>query len=138
MRTQILCAVAALTVTGCAPVQRGPDQDGSVSRVAAGPRQCFDIERVTSFRAGDGDRLYVRTRPGDVVYQLSGVGCRDLDFAIRLGLAPDGWSGRQVCVGDPVRVVNPSAPLGQTTCRVRIDRALSPTEVAALPGAQRP
>lgn len=134
MRHLLLLPALTMVFAGCAPMS----SDEPIRRTATTARQCFDVDRVDNFRSGGWDKLYVRTRPDRAVYELNGVGCRDLDFAIRLGLTPDGFGGRRVCVGDGVRVINPSAATGQSTCRVRVDRALTAAEVEALPSAQRP
>lgn len=132
-----VAAAAALTAS-CAPTG-DMGMPGSAASADAG-RQCFYSDQVRNFRAGGPNQLYIRA-PRDQVFELNASGgCTDLDFTHRLVISPDGggFVGGRICTGDWTRITLPASSAPVQTCRARVSRVLTETEVAALPDAQRP
>jgi len=136
MRMPVLATlgVAAL-LTACAPTA---DSAGDAAAPARA-RQCFSVSQVNNFRQGRIDQVFLRVGRSDV-YELNAAGgCRDMDFANRLALLPDGGSiGSRLCTDDWARVVVPGSTSPASVCRVRVTRKLTAEEIAAIPDAHRP
>lgn len=130
-----LPALLIMAVAGCAPGMESADAPGTQAEGQA--RQCFSTSQVRNFRADGITTVYLRAN--DTVYEVNAAGgCRDLDFTSSLAITSDlpSAGGSRLCVGDSARILVPGAMGG--ACRVRVSRALTAEEVAALPSANRP
>tara|TARA_R110000782_G_scaffold82239_2_gene161764 strand:+ start:50 stop:466 length:417 start_codon:yes stop_codon:yes gene_type:complete len=129
---QTLALALGLTaLAACAP---GPQ----TVHAGATERQCFWASSLTNFRQGDHGQLFIRARP-DQVFEVSTLErCQELDRASGIAIQSDNSSVGRLCVGDLARVTMRSIGGEPTSCRTRIDRRLTPDEVAALPDNQRP
>lgn len=139
MTRLISSAVATLAVVtaSCAPMSETAAPGDSASAPAG--RQCFNVDHVRNFRQGGSDRLYVRSLRNEVFELNTSGGCLNLDTAIQLSITSDSpVGGSRICTGDWVRITLPSSAIPGSVCRALVDRALTPEEVAALPGAHRP
>ena len=129
-------ALGLLTLlASCAPVV-----DGGMAGVAPPrARQCFTVSQVNNFEQGRPDQVFLRVGRSDV-YELNAAGgCPDMDFALRMGLIPDGGVvGSRLCTDDWARVVVPGSTSQTSVCRVRVSRKLTVEEIAALPPRHRP
>ncbi|MGV3579186.1 hypothetical protein [Brevundimonas sp.] len=136
MRRSIALILAAAGLTACAPISTSaPDAAAATPR--SGPRQCFDPARITNFARGEPGTLYVRALNGDV-YSLVGGGCPDAGAGMSISITPAIGIGSQLCVGEDAQIVTPASNFGPTRCRARIQAALTPAEVEALPSRYRP
>jgi hypothetical protein len=136
MRAPVFAVLAAFAIlAGCAPIADG----GPTGPALSNARQCFNVDQVTNFRQGPGDRLFIRVLRSDV-YELGTIGgCFELDSAIQLALIPDGGlAGTRLCTDDWARIVVPGSGSNPGVCRVEVRRALTAEEVAALPASQQP
>lgn len=137
MRASAVASLGLITfVAACAPTSGSADGQTPERPI----RQCFNVSQVDNFRSGRTDQLYLRVSRNQV-YELSvSGGCRDLDFALRMALIPDGGGsvGSRLCTGDWARIVVPGSTSPIDVCRVRINRQLTEAEVEALPAAYRP
>lgn len=134
----LVCTTLALALSACAPGMETASSDGGADS-AGGNRQCFYANQVRNFRSAGIATVYLRANDG-AVYEVSGAGgCRDLDFTNSLVITSDlgGGLNDRLCVGDSARITVPGAGAAGM-CRVRISRALTTEQVAALPSAQRP
>jgi hypothetical protein len=133
-----LVALTALaTLSSCAPAS-GPGAGSSAG--VSGPRTCFTTNRITNYRQGQEQQLYVRVLGNDV-YQLSGGFCRDINASSSLQITSTTGSGDRLCVGDTAAITaqgagGPSFP--GVPCRAVVTRKLTEAEVAALPPGDRP
>lgn len=134
MRLLTAFSVAA-ALSACAPVQDPAMTSGSEARPA---RQCFSVSQVRNFRQGGPGQVFLKVGGADVYELTVAGGCTDLDFAYRLALIPDGFTGPRLCTGDYGRVLVPGSTSTTSVCRVRVNRLLTDAEVAALPSSQRP
>ncbi|GAA0613109.1 hypothetical protein GCM10009422_05070 [Brevundimonas kwangchunensis] len=136
MRTSIAAGLGLLVfVAACAPTTAPGGSGESTPRAA---RQCFSANQVDNFRSGTLDQLFLRVSR-DKVYELSVAGgCRDLDYALHLGLVADTGASSRFCTGDWARVVVPGNTQRTDVCRVRIVKQLTDAEFEALPAAHRP
>ncbi|MFP5295971.1 MAG: hypothetical protein ACLGG3_01440 [Alphaproteobacteria bacterium] len=136
MRTFPVAGLGLLVAFGAACA---PTVEGAEGEVPPRARQCFSIQQVDNFRQGRPDQVFIRVGRSDV-YELTAAGCRDLDFANRLALVPDGvgLAGTRLCTDDWARIVVPGSVSANTVCRVRISRKLTEAEIADLPAAHRP
>lgn len=138
MRTLAFAAAGILVLLGgCAPTADGAMAAGDPP---ARPRQCFSTTQVNNFRQGRPDQVFLRVGRSDV-YELNAAGgCPDLDFANQLAIVPDmgGAIGTRLCSGDWARVIVPGSAAENRVCRVRVSRALTSEEIAALPSRNRP
>lgn len=131
MARPLALAFILTALTACAP---GPQ---AVHAAAAG-RQCFWASSLTDFRQGDHGRLYIRDR-SDQVFEVSTLErCQDLDLASAVAIESDHSNIGRLCVGDRARITMRSLGGEPASCRARIDRHLSPDQIAALPDNQRP
>lgn len=133
----LACIATALTLSACAPFMPTDSTDAAAD-TAGGGRQCFYANQVRNFRSAGITTVYLRANDNSV-YEVNGAGgCRDLDFTNSLVITSDlpGLNER-LCVGDSARITVPGAGAAGM-CRVRISRALTAEQVAALPSAQRP
>lgn len=136
MRTVPIPMALALSLgltplAACAPGPQG-------LQTAATARQCFWGSSLTNFRQGDPGHLYIRDR-ADQVFEVSTLErCQDLDHASAVAIQSDFSSVGQLCVGDRARITLRSLGGEPANCRARIDRRLTPDEIAALPDSQRP
>jgi hypothetical protein len=130
-------AAAAALAASCAPTNDMTLNDADAARPMT---QCFSPEQVRNFRAGDTGQLYIRVMRDQVFELNSSGGCTDLDFTHRLAITPDvgGLAGGRICTGDWARISLPASSAPPRTCRARVSRVLSETEIAALPDAHRP
>ncbi|TCM20434.1 hypothetical protein EDF56_10295 [Novosphingobium sp. PhB165] len=128
----ISTAVALLTITACAGTDHG---NTSASRE---PRRCFWPSDVRNFRAVNATTVNIRA--GRDVYRLDLLGsCPNINWNERMGLMTTGSS--TICVGSGLGtsvVTRGTAGRGQQRCPVQTITALTPEEVAALPGRERP
>ena len=133
MAQTLALAFALTSLATCAPGQQSTDPSGPASQ-----RQCFWASSLTNFRQGDHGQLFIRARP-DQVFEVSTLErCQELDRASGIAIQSDNSSVGRLCVGDLARVTMRSIGGEPTSCRTRIDRRLTPDEVAALPDNQRP
>lgn len=124
-------ALGLTSLAACAP---GPQ----TVHAGATERQCFWASSLTNFRQGDHGQLFIRARP-DQVFEVSTLErCQELDRASAIAIQSDNSSVGRLCVGDLARVTMRSIGGEPISCRTRIDRRLTPDEVAALPDNQRP
>lgn len=134
----IVLAASAVLAAGCAPMS----DSVAPETTAAGPeRQCFISSQVRNFRSNGTTQLYVRANDNSVYELNTSGGCFDLDSATSLTIVPDGagLAGSRVCTGDWARLtVSPATRPGGGVCRARVERVLTPEQVAALPSRQRP
>lgn len=143
MRLSFLSALpigALMLGSACAsPSSSGPGSISASSGTGArqtAVRQCFLPQEVTNFRSGPDQNLYLKVRR-DRVYEVTSTGaCWDLDRTISLALAPQAGSSR-LCTGDWATVALPQSS-SPSSCRVRIGKALTGEEFAALPSRYRP
>lgn len=135
MKTPALFAIlSAAAMAGCAPLAT-PDGGPSAGTRA---QACFQADQVRNFQNGAPGTVYIRAR-GDQVFELSAVaGCHEIDNANILGLTP--WRGvsSRLCAGDWATAHLPDAGPSVVPCRVQVVKALSATEVEALPPRYRP
>lgn len=127
-------ALLVLSLAACAPGLESGDAGASADSRA---RQCFSTSQVRNFRADGISTVYLRAN--DTVYEVNAAGgCPDLDFTSSLAITSDlpSAGGSRLCVGDSARIMTPGAMGG--ACRVRVTRALTAEEVAALPSRDRP
>lgn len=130
MRTPLLIAAIVLgTGAACAPTVPGTAQ-------AAGPRQCFFAQEARSFASSDDRHVYVRTG-SDEVFELTTIGCSNVDWSHEIGISPRG-GGTSICSSMDAELVVPGVPGGRNSCPVTGVRLLSAAEVAALPERDRP
>ena len=136
MRGSIAAGIGlTLVLSSCAPTTGGAQTGEAPPRA----RQCFSVQQVTNYRQGRMDQLFLRVGRNDVYEVNAAGGCRDLDFAQRVALIPDGGSvGTRICTDDWARVVVPGSVNEASVCRVRISRKLTAEEIEALPAAHRP
>ena len=128
----------ALTLTLTSLAACAPGQPAANAAGAGGARQCFWASSLTNFRQGDHGHLYIRDR-ADQVFAVSTLErCQELDLASSVAIHSDFGSVGRLCVGDPARITLRSLGGEPATCRARIDRRLTPEEIAALPDDQRP
>jgi hypothetical protein len=127
MKAVCLISAGALLLAACAApgARMGARADAS----ATPPRQCFWTRQVNGFTAVDERTVNVRVGTRDY-YQLELLGpCRDVDWALALGLESRG--GSSICTGLDATIIAPSS-IGPQRCPVRNVRKLTPQEVAAL------
>lgn len=133
-RTLFLAGVttALLMMPGCTST------DSKSSTASRAPRQCFWAQDVRNFRVVNSTTVNIRA--GRDVYRLDLLGaCPDMNWNLRLGLATTGSS--TICAGSGLGtsvITRGSTGQGQQRCAVRSITALTPEEVAALPGRERP
>lgn len=130
---QKLAVVLALTTLfpGCA----APTSDGRRT-VAQAPRQCFSASRVTGFSEAGPDRALVRIGFQETWELELSPGCPDVDWAMKIALAPRG-GGNRICTDRPAEILVPGPTGVMQRCLVRRIRQLSPQEAAAAWG-QKP
>jgi hypothetical protein len=134
----IVIAAGAVVAASCAPVS---DSVAPGTAAAGLERQCFISSQVRNFRSKGATQLYVRANDNSVFELNTSAGCFDLDAATSLTIVPDGaaLAGSRVCTGDWARLtVLPAARPGGGVCRARVERVLTPEQVAALPSRLRP
>ncbi|WP_312782704.1 DUF6491 family protein [Brevundimonas sp.] len=127
-RTTPRLTIGLLALAGCAPVP-------APQPLAAAPshRQCLFPDDVQDFRVVSKTKTVLVRDTGNAVFELRPAdGCRDLSSAMRLAVADQ---ATRLCAGDWTMISTSSAP---GSCRARIIKRLSPTEVAALPDQDRP
>jgi len=125
-------AVALLSLTGCAST------DGKGSSASREPRQCFWAQDVRNFRVVNSSTVNIRA--GRDVYRLDLLAsCPNMNWNLRLGLVTTG--GSTICAGSGLGtsiVTRGASGQGQQRCPVRMITVLTPEQVAALPGRERP
>lgn len=138
MRLSAVAAVVAAPSIALLLVSAAPAALSGQARPPHPPeRQCFGPNQVTNFRSGDGQSLYIRTRPNAVFELEASGGCPDAQGANQLAIQPV-FGNSRLCTGDTAVITVPGSAAPLQTCRVRISRALTEAEVAALPSRQRP
>ncbi|MAL57919.1 MAG: hypothetical protein CL682_12385 [Brevundimonas sp.] len=130
----LACLLTGAALTGCA----APAPQKTLAEAGAEAARCFRTDQVRNFRAERPANLYVRSVRGDVFEINTSGGCWDLDSAISIAITPTAGVSENVCVGDPVNILVPSATPGNRTCRAFITRSLTEAEVEALPDRARP
>lgn len=135
MRRTTASILVAVGLASCAPTEAtAPRTETSVT---SGARQCFQPSRIQNFTRGGTDRIYVRVLGGGV-FALQSGGCPDLGTSIALSITPATGISDRLCVGDRANITQPSDSFGPGQCIARVSGSLSPTEIDALPPAQRP
>ena len=135
MRLSVVAALAAAPCIAALLISAAQPGQDRASRPAE--HQCFGPNQVTNFRSGDGQSLYIRARPNTVFELESAGGCPDAQGANQLAIQPV-FGNSRLCTGDMAMITVPGLAGPLQTCRVRISRALTEAEVAALPSRQRP
>lgn len=129
----LAAALSATFLAACAG--DGAPAMASGGAATAPARQCFFANAVTSFKAVGDRAVNVRVSVDDV-YRLELLApCPDIDWANEIAL--QAHAGDSICTGLDATIVSPSSA-GLRRCEVRSVRRLTPDEVAALPGDQRP
>jgi len=127
--------VLSLSAAACAPQTNGASSVQTASSTAA---PCFYADQVRNFRSDDRTNIYFDTGRGRI-YQAQAVGiCQDLDFATALTIRPQSAGKSRLCAGDWANLNVRGMSGVNGPCRVRIVKALSEAEVAALPDRVRP
>lgn len=136
MAYRLVVIAGALALAACAPTE-GAAPGGAQAASAGSPRTCFLPQQVVNYRSVRDRTVYVRTIRDDV-FEIDAAGCFDLGTSFGLAIIPSFGVNDRLCVGDGARITvsNPSA--GQGPCMARVVRSLTPEEVAALPGRDRP
>jgi len=130
VRTALIVATLALSaVAACAPSSPALTQSGS-------QRTCFFAQEVDSFASSDDRQVYVRTSRNEV-FELTTMGCTNVDWSHQIGIAPRG-GGTSICSSMDADLIVPDLPGGRTTCPVTGVRRLTDAELAALPERDRP
>lgn len=138
MRLSVVAALFAAPCVATLLISAAPAAQPGQDRASRPPeRQCFGPNQVTNFRSGDGQSLYIRTRPNAVFELEASGGCPDAQGANQLAIQPV-FGNSRLCTGDTAMITVPGTAAPLQTCRVRISRALTEAEVAALPPRQRP
>ena len=136
MRRSIALLFVLSGVAACAPT--GEAAPGARLQAASDePARCFQQDRIINFKAGETQQVYVRIFGGDV-FAIRGGGCPDVSTSNVFSLTPATGVGSRICVGDSVRIAVPNTRFGPDQCLARVERSLTPAEVEALPGIQRP
>lgn len=130
MKTPLIIAALTLGVgAACAPTTPTLAQSSP-------QRSCFFVQEARSFSSSDDRHVYVDTgRNG--IFELTTVGCTNVDWSHQIGIAPRG-GGSSICSSMDADLIVPDLPGGRTTCPVTGVRRLSEAEVAALPERDRP
>ncbi len=136
MRRSIALLSVLSCVAACAPTG-GAAPGGRFQTANDEPARCFQQDRVINFTRGETQQVYVRVLGGDV-FAIRGGGCPDVGSANSFSLTPAAGVGNRMCVGDSVRIAVPDTRFGPDQCLARVERSLTPAEVEALPGIQRP
>jgi hypothetical protein len=133
MRPFLLAAAPLALVIGCA----APQVPSGPSDAASPERQCFSPSQVRNFRTTRDQTVYLRVGNA-AVYRLDAVGdCSDAERAVQIAVVPE-RGGSRLCTGDWATLAAPGSAAPVQTCRVRIEKALTAEEVAALPEQDRP
>lgn len=135
MAHRLVVIAGALALAACAPTEGAAP--GAQSASADAPRTCFLPQQITNYRSARNRTVYVRTI-GDDVFEIDAAGCFDLDASFGLAITPSFGVNDRLCVGDGARITLSSPSAGQNPCMARVVRSLTPEEVAALPGRDRP
>ncbi|WP_313577329.1 DUF6491 family protein [Brevundimonas sp.] len=130
------CTVMAMSLgaVACAPQTNGASSVQTASSTAA---PCFYPDQVRNFRSDDRSNIYFDTGRGRI-YQAQATGvCQDLDFAMSMTIRPESTGKSRLCAGDSALLRVRGMGMGGP-CRVRVVKALTEAEVAALPSRERP
>ena len=136
MGRSIVVLLAAAGLTGCAPAA-GSAPGSQIASTRGGPGQCFDPARIVNYTRGESGMIYVRALNRDV-FAITGAGCPDIGAGVAISITPAIGIGSRLCVGDDASVVTPAAGFGPARCRARVQSALTPEQVEALPSRFRP
>ena len=133
MNRSMGCAglLAITLVAGCT-------SSGETSSRASDPnRRCFFASSVSSFAAVDSRTVNIRVGVNDF-YRLNLMSsCRDVTFTTGMALSTRGSSS--ICTGNALgTTLTTRGPSGRQRCSVGTVVALTPEEVQALSGRQRP
>jgi hypothetical protein len=102
---------------------------------AAPARQCFHASDIDGWTAADKATVNLRVHLRDY-YQLKLAGdCQDIDWTQRIGIEHRG--SNWICDRMDAVLIVPTE-IGPRRCTVDSVRKLTPEEVKALPGRQRP
>ena len=129
----LLVSAGACADTGA---HAAPQNDGKVA--STGERACFLAADVSSWAAADRMTVNLRVNIRDF-YQVKLLApCGDIDFSQRIGVRSGGGSDF-ICTGTglDIEIIAPT-PIGRQTCPAISLRRLTPEEVSALPGRQKP
>ena len=132
MRRPIALLLVAAGLAACAPAA-----GSALATSQSGPGQCFDPARIVNYTRGESGMIYVRALNRDV-FAITGTGCPDIGAGVTISITPAIGIGSRLCVGDGANVVTPAAGFGPARCRARVQSALTPAEVEALPSRHRP
>ena len=136
MRRSIALCLVAAGLAGCAP-SAGTASGSSLAAARDTPGQCFDPARIVNYTRGESGMIYVRTQNRDV-FAITGTGCPDIGAGATISITPAIGIGSRLCVGDDANVVTPAVGFGPARCRARVQSALTPAEIEALPSRFRP
>jgi hypothetical protein len=128
---------AAITLLASAGACADTGGHGGRRIASTGPRDCFQARDVSSWATEDRTTVNLRVNIRDF-YQLKLLApCGDIDFSHRIGLQSRG--GDFICTGtnEDINIINPT-PIGPQTCPATTLRRLTPNEVSALQGRQKP
>lgn len=128
-------AGAVLALGACAPNTEGAPAGPTAQSAAAA---CFYPDQVRSFRSRDGTNIYFDAGRGRIYHAVASGTCQDLDFAMTLTIRADSAGTSRLCAGDWARLQVRGGGRVNGPCRVRIVKALSAAEAAALPQGDRP
>ncbi|WP_417231616.1 DUF6491 family protein [Brevundimonas sp.] len=133
MALTLALAFVLTSLAACAPGQQSADASEATDQ-----RQCFWASSLSNFRQGDHGNLYVRDR-SDQVFEISTrERCQDLDLASSVAIQSDYSSVGRLCVGGHARITMRGLGGEPASCRARVDRRLTPDQIAALPDNQQP
>ncbi|CAM3005022.1 Uncharacterised protein [Brevundimonas diminuta] len=131
-----LSLALSLGVAACAPQTNGGASTVQTASSTAAP--CFYADQVRNFRSDDRTNIYFDTGRGRIYHaQAAGI-CQDMDFATALTIRPQSAGKSRLCAGDWANLNVRGMSGVNGPCRVRIVKALSAAEVAALPDRVRP
>lgn len=127
-------ALVLISLTGWAPPPPGTADTDQQANV----RQCFWVSSVNNFRQGETGTVYLKDSRDRVFEVEAGAGCPDLDFANTLAIRSAFNGSSRLCAGDPALISVGGSSASGGTCRVQINRMLTPEQIVALPARQRP
>jgi hypothetical protein len=129
----LLVSAGACADTGA---RAAPPNDGKTASTAE--RACFRAADVSSWAAVDRTTVNLRVNIRDF-YQVKLLApCGDIDFSQRIGIRA-GRGSDFICTGtnQDIDIIAPT-PIGPQTCAATSLRRLTPEEVAALKGRDKP
>lgn len=131
-----LCiAAAAALMAGC--TSDGEPRQSAANAGAGSGRQCFFTSSVSSFAPVDTRTVNLRVGANQFFRVNLMSPCRDVTWTTGMSLSTRGSSS--ICTGNALGVtLHTRGPSGRQRCTVSTIVALTPEEVQALSGRQRP